>query len=90
MFAVAFIASADVGHDGTGTYRLTMAHTPGPITVSPGDEGGPLTNGAMHTGEIPLVFENDHWPAAPDRAFGSPKDTKIRALRVDLDETDII
>ena len=45
---------------------------------------------AMRTGEIPLVFENDHWPAAPDRAFGSPQDTKIRALRVDLDETDII
>ena len=29
-----------------------MTHTPGPITVSPGDEGGPLTNGATHTGEI--------------------------------------
>jgi putative transposon-encoded protein len=29
-----------------------MAHSPGPITVSAGDEGGPLTNGALHTGEI--------------------------------------
>ena len=28
-----------------GTYRLTMAHSPGPITVSAGDEGGPLTTG---------------------------------------------
>ena len=46
------VASFDSGFDGTGTYRLTMAHTPGPITVSPGDEGGPLTNGAIHTGEI--------------------------------------
>src|SRR6266508_455358 len=36
------VASNDSGLDGTGTYRLTMAHTPGPITVSPGDEGGPL------------------------------------------------
>ena len=46
------VASFDSGVDGTGTYRLTMAKTPGPITVSPGDQGGPLTNGAMHTGEI--------------------------------------
>ena len=29
-----------------------MTHTPGPITVSPGDDGGPLTNGAMHTGTM--------------------------------------
>jgi hypothetical protein len=30
-----------------------VTHTPGPITVSAGDEGGPLTNGGMHTGAIP-------------------------------------
>jgi hypothetical protein len=47
------VASLDPGFDGTGTYRLTMTHTPGPITVSPGDQGGPLTNGAEHAGEIP-------------------------------------
>jgi hypothetical protein len=29
-----------------------MAHTPGPITVSPGDEGGALTSGATRTGAI--------------------------------------
>ncbi len=46
------VASADSGVDGSGTYRLTMAHSPGPITVSAGDEGGPLTNGALHSGEI--------------------------------------
>ena len=46
------VGSFDSGFDGTGTYRLTMTHTPGPITVSAGDQGGPLTNGAMHTGEI--------------------------------------
>ena len=46
------VGSFDSGFDGTGTYRLTMTHTPGPITVSPGDQGGPLTNGALHTGEI--------------------------------------
>jgi hypothetical protein len=54
------VASADSGFDGTGTYRLTMTHTPGPITVSPGDQGGPLTNGAMHTGEI-LQGDVDVW-----------------------------
>jgi hypothetical protein len=46
------VASADSGVNGTGTYRLSLAKTPGPITVSPGDQGGPIANGAMHTGEI--------------------------------------
>src|SRR4051812_23728288 len=45
-------SSADSGLVVAGTYRLTMAHTPGPITVSAGDGGGPLTNGALHGGEI--------------------------------------
>ena len=46
------VGSFDSGFDGSGTYRLTMTHTPGPITVSAGDQGGPLTNGAAHAGEI--------------------------------------
>ena len=46
------VASFDSGVDGEGTYRLTLAKTPGPITVSPGDEGGPLTDGATHVGAI--------------------------------------
>jgi Zn-dependent metalloprotease len=46
------VASFNSGFTGTGTYRLTMVHTPGPYTVSPGDDGGPLDNGAMHTGTI--------------------------------------
>ncbi len=54
------VASFDSGFDGTGTYRLTMTHTPGPITVSSGDDGGPLTNGAMHSGEI-LKGDLDVW-----------------------------
>jgi hypothetical protein len=54
------VASLDSGFDGTGTYRLTMTHTPGPITVSAGDEGGPLTNGAIHTGEI-VQGDADVW-----------------------------
>ena len=46
------VSSFDSGFDGTGTYRLTMTHTPGPITVSAGDQGGALTNGAASAGEI--------------------------------------
>ena len=54
------VGSFDSGFDGTGTYRLTMTKTPGPITVTPGDDGGPLTNGATHTGEI-LQGDLDVW-----------------------------
>ena len=54
------VASRDSGFNGTGTYRLTMTRTPGPITVSAGDEGGPLTNGATHSGEI-LQGDVDVW-----------------------------
>jgi hypothetical protein len=54
------VASFDAGLDGTGSYRLTMARSSGAITVSPGDQGGPLTNGAIHTGEI-LQGDLDVW-----------------------------
>jgi hypothetical protein len=54
------VASFDAGFDGTGSYRLTMAKSPGPITVSAGDQGGPLTNGGMQTGEI-LQGDLDVW-----------------------------
>jgi deoxycytidine triphosphate deaminase len=63
------VASFDSGFDGEGTYRLSMTHTPGPITVTAGDQGGPLTNGAMHSGEI-LQGDLDVWTftaAAGDR-----------------------
>jgi hypothetical protein len=46
------VASFDSGFDGTGTYRLTLAKTPGPITVSGGDQGGDLPSGATRSGEI--------------------------------------
>jgi hypothetical protein len=57
---VVLVASGDSGVDGSGTYRLTMTHTPGPITVSAGDEGGPVTLGAVHNGEI-LQGDLDVW-----------------------------
>jgi hypothetical protein len=44
----------------TGTYRLTLAKTPGAVFVAPGDDGGPMTNGVMHTGTID-VGDLDVW-----------------------------
>jgi len=46
------VASADSGNDATGTYQLTLAKSPGAYT--PGDEGGPMTNGTNHAGTIHL------------------------------------
>jgi hypothetical protein len=45
------VTSSFIG-DGTGNYFLTLAKAPGAISVSPGDEGGPLTNGWQHTGSL--------------------------------------
>jgi len=36
-----------------GTYRITLAKTGSPVTVAAGDEGGPLTNGVAHQGNLP-------------------------------------
>jgi hypothetical protein len=38
----------------TGGYGLTLAQAPGPFVVSPGDEGGVLTNGVAASGTIAL------------------------------------
>src|SRR5205814_2329376 len=37
-----------------GAYTQTLARIPGDFVVSPGDEGGPLTNGWKHNGTITL------------------------------------
>jgi len=44
----------------SGTYRLTLAKTGDPVATAPGDEGGPMTNGFMHTGNI-LLGDVDVW-----------------------------
>src|SRR2546425_630351 len=46
--------------DGTGNYRLTLTKGPGAFELSPGDDGGALTNGATHTGSI-YVGDLDIW-----------------------------
>jgi hypothetical protein len=45
---------------GTGSYLLTLAKTPGTFIVPAGDEGGPMTNGTSHPGAIHLG-DLDQW-----------------------------
>lgn len=45
---------------GPGRYVLTVVRTPGTYTVSPGDEGGPMTNATPHAGAI-QVGDVDTW-----------------------------
>ncbi|MCU0786470.1 MAG: hypothetical protein MUF81_20985, partial [Verrucomicrobia bacterium] len=47
----------------TNSYRLTLAKTGAAVAVAPGDEGGPMTNGLMHTGTI-NVGDLDVWTVA--------------------------
>ncbi|MEP7345898.1 MAG: PPC domain-containing protein, partial [Gemmatimonadaceae bacterium] len=54
------VSTADAGNDGTGDYSLTLAKGPGAIVISPGDQGGPMTNGANHSGTI-QVGDLDAW-----------------------------
>jgi hypothetical protein len=54
------VASNDTGNDATGDYTLNLALIPGSPVVSGGDEGGGMTNGLNHTGQI-HVGDLDQW-----------------------------
>ena len=54
------VVVGDIQGTEAGDYRLTLAKSPGAITVSPGDEGGPMTNGFVYTGTID-VGDLDVW-----------------------------
>jgi hypothetical protein len=54
------VASADSGNQEVGDYLLTLALTPGAFVVPPGDEGGPMTNGANHPGTVHRA-DLDQW-----------------------------
>jgi hypothetical protein len=54
------VASFDSGLDGSGAYNLTIAKTGSPVTVSGGDQGGPLTSGVAVNGGI-QVGDLDVW-----------------------------
>ena len=45
---------------GTGGYASRLARVPGTFTVSPGDQGGALDNGANHSGEV-VLGDLDVW-----------------------------
>ena len=47
-------ADYSTGFAGNGGYRLTMVRTGGAVSISGGDDGGPLDNGAMHGGAVEL------------------------------------
>src|SRR5437868_5893713 len=49
-----------LGQIGPANYILTLARTAGPYTITPLDEGGPLTNGVAHPGVMP-VGDLDVW-----------------------------
>ena len=48
------VSSYDVNGYATGTYLLSLAQMPEPFIVSPGYEGGPMTNGGAYPGTITL------------------------------------
>jgi hypothetical protein len=51
------------GFGGAGDYRLTLAKTGSAVTVTAGDQGGPLTNGALNSGTL-TVGDLDVWTVA--------------------------
>jgi uncharacterized phage protein gp47/JayE len=59
-YTVLISNSTTIVQTGPATYELTLARTPGPYTISAGDEGGPLTNGATHPG-VMAVGDLDTW-----------------------------
>jgi hypothetical protein len=59
------------GSAGTGTYQLSYIKVPGSFVVSPGDEGGNMTNGVVYSGTNSLG-DLDVWSF-----YGTPGDSNI-------------
>ncbi|MGH9308719.1 MAG: hypothetical protein ACRD1U_05050, partial [Vicinamibacterales bacterium] len=76
------VGTADTANDATGGYRVTLAHIPGTFVVPDGDQGGAMTNGANHTGEIHLG-DLDRWTFNASRgdaillSIGEVLDTEV-------------
>jgi hypothetical protein len=63
------VVISDFSGTGSGTYRVQLAQLPGTLIIPQNDEGGELTNGALHTGVVD-VGDLDPWTipcAAGDR-----------------------
>jgi len=54
------VADGNNGRFGAGNYRLSMAKTGSPLTISPTDEGGALTNGLSYLATLE-VGDMDAW-----------------------------
>jgi uncharacterized repeat protein (TIGR01451 family) len=52
--------TADSGYNASGDYQVTLALVPGTPQLSPGDQGGAMTNGFNHAGEI-HTGDIDQW-----------------------------
>ena len=48
------VSTADSASDAVGDYRLNLARIPAAFEVSPGDQGGVMTNSVEHAGRIEL------------------------------------
>jgi hypothetical protein len=60
------VSTSDTGNDATGDYVVTLAKTPGEFVVPVGDEGGPMINGANHSGTIHRG-DLDQWTFTADQ-----------------------
>ncbi|MGA3267662.1 MAG: pre-peptidase C-terminal domain-containing protein [Verrucomicrobiota bacterium] len=58
--ALYMVVASSFNAGGAGAYALTLAEPPEPFVVSPGDQGGPMTNGALYAGNI-AVGDLDMW-----------------------------
>ncbi len=54
------VSTADAGNDASGSYTLTVVRPATALVVSPGDQGGAISNGGNHTGTI-QVGDLDPW-----------------------------
>jgi hypothetical protein len=56
------VVAADLSsfYTGKGAYRLKLGKTGSAIAIAPNDDGGPLTNGWMHTGTVD-IGDMDVW-----------------------------
>ncbi|HKS38896.1 MAG TPA: hypothetical protein VJW76_17005, partial [Verrucomicrobiae bacterium] len=60
-------AVSDANGTGAGNYGLQLSQIPGAFTVPSGDEGGSLTNGAIHQGTIDLGDSMDVWSVSANQ-----------------------
>ncbi len=59
-FTVLVSDGSQDGYGNTGTYQVNYVDAPDSFVVSPGDQGGPMTNGALYAGTI-TIGDLDAW-----------------------------